>query len=288
MRAGPPPPPLPQSYDSSNEYSPPWELKQTVLLQSIQSSSSSLKPSPPHQPLQSNTNNNNVNSGIGGTSGMSTLTNSQNVSALSSLFNQFSRTRLSTRSNTSSSSSTRSSTSSLSTNSPPSLPAPPLPPSIPPPPPPTNDQQSKHRCVTGQQVQLSQQSPRLSHHHFGATNSSSNLSNPNSNNSLLTRGFSNVSSSLVGANGFAIVPGINAMSSSSCSSCSLKKNNHTSNGSFMPNNNNLLSCNVANLHSNSSYLNESQKFCSWGSNSSSNTNSFENANCVDGNFIEYR
>lgn len=133
--------------EAEDEYSPPWELKQTALIQSIQTQNS-LMPAP-----------------LSTSSAVSTLTN-QNPSALSSLFNQFSRTRLSTRSNTSSSSSTRSSTSSLSTNSPPSIPQPP---SIPPPPPPMSSTINRCNSTCSQNHHI-QQSPRLSHHPSSVSN----------------------------------------------------------------------------------------------------------------------
>lgn len=274
--------PLQQAlHDSpSNEYSPPWELKQTVLMQSLQSQSSLKAPS--QQSQQQTQIINNMPAPLSTSSTVSTLTNNQNqnASALSSLFQQFSRTRLSTRSNTSSSSSTRSSTSSLSASSPPSIPPPPLPPSIPPPPPPTTSNVSISRCGSTcshshhVHQQMSHQSPRLSQRHLCQTSSSSNLStngnNPRNGN----------------PNGFQNHPALNHMNSS-CNTCSLKKN--VSNGqnqsqcTINNNINNTLLTTMTNTNSlltNSSYLNESNKFCSWGSNSSSNTNSFENNNCA--------
>lgn len=71
--------------------------------------------------------------------------------------------------------------------------------------------------------------------------------------------------------------------SSSCNSCSLKQNNCSSQNQPGCNSNNTLLTTMTNTNSlltSSSYLNESNKFCSWGSNSSSNTNSFENNNCA--------
>lgn len=255
----------PPSYEEANEYSPPWELKQSSIMQSIQSQSG-LK----HTPSTA-TGTSNMPAPLSTSSTASTLTNTtttnNNPSALSTLFNQFSRTRLSTRSNTSSSSSTRSSTSSLSASSPPSIPAPP---SIPPPPPPMSAS-SVSRCnSTCSQNHIIQQSPRLPHRHLSQQSSASSLIPGNSNNGLLMSRNGNLNSSL----------------NHQCSSCSLNKKTGMSSA------NNGHSCmghqqqqqqqqfpNTLLTHS--SYLNEG-KFCSWGNStgSSSNTNSFENNNCA--------
>lgn len=257
----------PPSYEEANEYSPPWELKQSSLMQSIQSQNG-LKPIASTASI-----NNNMSAPLSTSSTASTLTNATtttttntnnqaNPSALSTLFNQFSRTRLSTRSNTSSSSSTRSSTSSLSASSPPSIPAPP---SIPPPPPPMSAS-SVSRCnSTCSQSHIIQQSPRLPHRHLSHQSSASNLPG-NSNNGLLMSRNSNMNSSLT----------------HQCSSCSLSKKTGMSsaNGhSCMHHQQQQQFPNTLLTHS--SYLNES-KFCSWGSStgSSSNTNSFDINNCA--------
>lgn len=105
-----------------NEYSPPWDHKQSILLQSLTNASNK-------------SISNQLSAPLATSSAISTLNSLANINqnqAISSLYNQFNRGRFSTRSNTSSSSSSHSSTSSLSTNSPPSIPPPPLPPSIPP------------------------------------------------------------------------------------------------------------------------------------------------------------
>lgn len=250
-----------QSIDTSpsNEYSPPWELKQSALIQSLQSKNSTNKQNQSSSLNQNQQQIINMPAPLSTSSTASTLThnsnnnNSQAPSALTTLFNQFSRTRLSTRSNTSSSSSTRSSTSSLSASSPPSIPPPPLPPSIPPPPPPTSSTASRSNSTYNPNHHM-QQSPRLQHRHLSQTNSASNLPG-NHNNSLLM--------STRGSGHNAIVPGINQniMNNSQCNSCSMKKSGHGVGNSLQPN-----------------YLNES-KFCSWGS-TGSNTNSFENTNFI--------
>lgn len=244
-----------------NDYSPPWETKQSILLQSLTSASNNTSNnitksiSPPHmiQPLATS-------------SAISTLTNSANIinnqqnQAITSLFNQFSRTRLSTRSNTSSSSSSHSSTSSLSTNSPPSIPPPPLPPSIPPPPPPqqpkasssslntninTNNNFNWSVHHTNQQLSC-HQSPRMLHRNVcQQANSNPNILltrvNSGNGNSLLLNNATGTTAS------FAIVPMMTA-NSSQCS--------------------NLIQCPISNnltsLNSNnSSYLNETNNFCTW-------------------------
>lgn len=259
----------PSSIDTSpsNEYSPPWELKQTALMQSLQSQNSlkqhQTSSQTHHQQLIQN-----MPAPLNTSSAASTLTssNNQNQSALTTLFNQFSRTRLSTRSNTSSSSSTRSSTSSLSASSPPSIPPPPLPPSIPPPPPPTSS--TVNRCNSScNHSHHIQQSPRLQHRHLSQTNSASNLPGNHNNNGLL------MSSRGPGSN--AIVPGMNhsIMNSNQCNSCSLKKS-----GNVMSQSHHQNGCGTGSSCQ-TNYLNES-KFSSW---SSTNTNSFENSNCASSN-----
>jgi hypothetical protein len=144
---------------NENEYSPPWEHKQSILFQSM---------------TASNTNSNNATT--------SQKQNDASNSTMSMLFNKLSLNRLSTRSNPSSSSSassTRSSTSSLSTSSPPASTGvtgggggggggggvPPAVPQLPPPPLPppllstTNfEHKCMHRCAVHNQQQAS---PRL-------------------------------------------------------------------------------------------------------------------------------
>ena len=225
-----------------NEYSPPWEHKQSLLLQSLTSNTSNKSLSPPQ-----------ISAPLATSSAISTLTNSANINqnqAITTLFNQFSRGRLSTRSNTSSSSSSHSSTSSLSTNSPPSIPPPPLPPSIPPPPPPTsaltslNTSSSSNNNNFNRTVQQNQsnQSPRLLHRHVCQQQQQQN----NSNNILLTRVSNN-----------------NNLTSNNT-------NNNTTSFAIVPmlstNTNNLITCPLNNTNliqisnNNSSFLNESNTF----------------------------
>jgi hypothetical protein len=265
----------------SNEYSPPWEHKQSLLLQNLaagqnpSAKTAQMGSMPP--PLATSSTN-------------STLTNQNGQnSAVSVLINQFSRTRLSARSNTSSSSSTHSSTSSLSTNSPPSVPAS-LPPNLPPPPPPplsassTNEQckSSMHRCMhsnsqlqQNQQQHVFQQSPRLAHRQL-SSNRSINLNGPIQMTACNGNGFAIVPATAAGlaetlSNGFAT-----AASGTQLVSTLLPLNGHQS--SILVNQG---GCHQHGSHSNT-YLNDKNKFCSWGSNCSSNVNSFETltSNCV--------
>lgn len=240
----------------SDEYSLPWEHKQSLLLQNLVSGSS-FKQSNLSQSTNSTLTQNSTN-----------ISNRQNLT-VSQAINQ---SKLSPRASNSSSSSTHSSTSSLSTNSHTSLPSLPLPPTMPPPPPPPilslPLSNSLLTSVSSQFNQL-QQSPRLTQKQ--STQNQTNSGNLNSNL---------ISSAQI--NGFTVLSNTNTNTNTLNKNSTLAQMNNTSVGLLSQNlpiivsNKNLQSCNSSLDHN---YLNEKNKFSSWGSNPTTNTNSTDPLIC---------
>jgi hypothetical protein len=232
----------------SDEYSLPWENKQSLLLQNLVTNAS-LKQSTISLSQSSN----------------STITsNRQNITA-TQVTKQSNQNILSPRESTSSSSSTHSSTSSLSTNSHASIPSLPLPPTMPPPPPPLPNN-SLLSSVSGQinQHNILQKSPRLPQ--------KQPLQNQLNSTNL-------VSSQL---NSFNILPNNNTLNSNLNNN--ILQNNNSNVSVINQNGSILLTKNTFNSSLDQNYLNEKNKFSSWGNNGSSSINPLDvlTVNSLDG------
>jgi hypothetical protein len=242
----------------SDEYSLPWEHKQSLLLQNLVSGASLKQFSTFSQSINSTLTHNSTK----------TVKNCQNFTSQATNHN-----KLSPRASSSSSSSTHSSTSSLSANLHTSMPSLPLPPTMPPPPPPPTIlpiQITNNSLLTSVSAK-NHQSPRLSQkqpiqNQINSCNFNSNL----------------VSSSQI--NSFNILPNNNNTSNKNSNTNLLQLN--SSNVSLMNQNSSIIVNNPQSLNSciDQNYLTEKNKFASWGSNNSSNINSLDTAtvNSIDG------